>query len=54
MASPTRVTERIRKAKRTKMGQGRKREQALAQRLAAEKKLSAALGTPTKLPTIRG
>ncbi|MBM4344807.1 MAG: hypothetical protein FJ100_15680 [Deltaproteobacteria bacterium] len=53
MASPTRVTERIRKAKRTANGQGRKREQAAEQRAAAEKKLAAALGEPVALPTIR-
>ncbi len=53
MASPTRITERVRKAKRTRNGQGRKREQAAAQRAAAEKKLAAALGEAISLPTIR-
>jgi len=53
MASPTRVTERIRKAKRTANGQGRKREIAQAQRIAAEKKLAAALGESIPLPNLR-
>jgi hypothetical protein len=53
MASNTRVSERIRKAKKTAGGQNRKREIARDQRIAAEKKLEAALGEHIALPTIR-
>ena len=53
MASKSRVTERIRKAKRTSSGQGRKREQAAVQRANAEKKLEAALGEHFSLPPLR-
>lgn len=53
MASPTRVADRIKKAKKTAAGQNRKREQARAQRILSEKKLEAALGEHIALPTIR-
>lgn len=53
MASPTRVSERVRKAKRTASGQGRKREIAKQQRINAEAKLAEALGERIELPTIR-
>jgi hypothetical protein len=53
MASNTRVTERIRKAKRTAAGQGRKRLAAHAQRVLAEQKLELALGEKIALPTVR-
>jgi len=53
MASPTRVVKRIRKAKKTAMGQQRKREQARADRIQSETKLAAALGEHISLPTIR-
>ncbi|MFZ4577214.1 MAG: hypothetical protein ACOYOB_02370 [Myxococcota bacterium] len=53
MSSPTHSTDRIRKAKKTSAGQGRKREQARAQRIQSEKKLEAALGEKVSLPTIR-
>jgi len=53
MASPTRVSDRIRKAKKTSSGQNRKRDNARAQRIQSEKKLEAALGEKHSLPTIR-
>ncbi len=53
MASNSRVTERIRKAKKTSVGQGRKRETASEHRKNAEKKLAAALGEAIPLATIR-
>lgn len=53
MASPTRVVKRIRKAKKTAMGQNRKREVASMQRKLSEKKLEAALGEHFDLPTVR-
>ncbi len=53
MASPTRSTDRIRKAKRVKSGQVRKRIIARDQRIASEKQLEIALGEKFSLPTIR-
>lgn len=53
MASNSRVTERVRKAKRTKNGQDRKRTIAREQRIQSERKLEAALGEKISLPTIR-
>jgi hypothetical protein len=53
MASNSRVTERVRKAKRTKNGQDRKRTTAREQRIQSERKLEAALGEKISLPTIR-
>jgi ribosomal protein L29 len=53
MASNSRVVKRIRKAKKTAMGQQRKREVARAHRIQSEKKLEAALGEHISLPTIR-
>lgn len=53
MASKSRVTERVRKAKATAVGQTRKRENARAQRKLAEQKLERALGEKISLPTIR-
>ncbi len=53
MASNSRVTERVRKAKKTRNGQDRKRDIAREHRLTSEKKLEAALGEHITLPTIR-
>lgn len=53
MASNTRVTERVRKAKKTAGGQNRKRDNARAQRILSETKLEAALGEHITLPTVR-
>ncbi len=53
MASPTRITERVKKAKKTASGQNRKREQARAQRILSEKKLEAALGEHIPLAPVR-
>ncbi len=53
MASNSRVSERVRKAKKTANGQKRKRAIAHQQRLASEQKLERALGEKVSLPTIR-
>lgn len=53
MASPTRVTDARRKAKKTACGQSRKRDTARAHRLQAEKTLEAAIGEKLPLPTLR-
>lgn len=53
MASNTRVTERVRKAKKTSNGQTRKRTIAREQRQQSEARLEAALGEKLSLPTIR-
>lgn len=53
MASPTRSTDRIRKAKNVRSGQARKRVVAREQRLQSEKRLEEALGEKFSLPTIR-
>ena len=53
MASNTRVTERVRKSKKTSNGQGRKRSIARDQRLQSEARLEAALGEKIALPTVR-
>jgi hypothetical protein len=53
MASPTRSTDRIRKAKRVSSGKERKRVIARDQRIASEKQLEIALGEKFSLPTIR-
>lgn len=53
MASPTRVSDRKRQAKKTASGQNRKRDTAREHRLNAEKKLEEALGEKFSLPTIR-
>jgi hypothetical protein len=53
MASNSRVSERIRKAKKTASGQNRKRDTAREQRIQSEKKLEAALGEHISLPTVR-
>ena len=53
MASNTRVTERVRKTKKTTNGQTRKRATAREQRLQSEARLEAALGEKIALPTIR-
>jgi hypothetical protein len=53
MASPTRSTDRIRKAKRVSAGKERKRIIARDQRLQSEKMLEIALGEKFTLPSIR-
>lgn len=53
MASPTRATERIRKAKRVAAGKNRKRDIAREHRISSEKQLEIALGEKISLPTTR-
>ena len=53
MASNTRVTERVRKAKKTAAGTGRKRDIAREHRINSERKLEEALGEKFTLPTVR-
>lgn len=53
MASPTRVTDRVRKAKRTASGATRKRDIAREHRFNSERKLEEALGEKFTLPTVR-